>query len=60
MLPITRGQQIIHALEQIPKQIEAILAQNKMSNASRRNTRRRRIFSFWDGNTIFRWRSKGR
>ena len=29
MLPITRGQQIIQALEQIPKQIEAILAQNK-------------------------------
>ena len=29
MLPITRGQQIIKALEQIPKQNEAILAQNK-------------------------------
>jgi glucosamine--fructose-6-phosphate aminotransferase (isomerizing) len=28
MLPITRAQQIIHALEKIPKQIEAILTQN--------------------------------
>jgi glutamine---fructose-6-phosphate transaminase (isomerizing) len=30
MLPITRGQQIIHALEQIPKQMEFLLAQNNV------------------------------
>src|SRR5687767_3129479 len=30
MLPITRGQQIIQALEQIPKQMDAILAQNSV------------------------------
>jgi glutamine---fructose-6-phosphate transaminase (isomerizing) len=29
MLPVTRAQQIIHALEQVPTQIEAILAQSK-------------------------------
>jgi glutamine---fructose-6-phosphate transaminase (isomerizing) len=29
MLPITRAQQIIQALEKIPKQMEAVLAQNK-------------------------------
>ena len=41
MLSLTRGQQIIQALEAMPKQIDSILAQNDAHPANRREIRRR-------------------